>query len=377
MPESVEADPFLQIVHISDLHLVDPNFAYSDRLLQIEGFAKSLPKLRDMWTDGTAPHDPFAPAEFKEFIQNVTVRDPVWRDLETWLVDTGDRTTFGDDDSLRLGSDLFRDWSTAAEASGELVLHGNHDAWPEMLPLAAMENDVRSHRALLRRNWYQQNWAEVPLRCAIPHTRNQVLLFGLNSVLHERLRNTLALGEIKEDRYWEHVPAPADGVQLQKLAAHAGSGRSLRIVAVHHPVHYPNRPSARMHMDNDSAIARELRGAAPSGVAPLAHIVLSGHTHALFPEHGTLPPQVRNCAHPDLGPDQCQLVVGSLMQHDPLGTRGPWPHQCQVLRLYAPVRHKNLVVMERLLAARIGGTGPYRFVRTDAGQDAEEIVAAY
>jgi hypothetical protein len=375
--DTSDAVPFLQIVHVSDLHIVDPGFPHRDELLEIDRIARPFPPLRDMWIDGTAPHDPLAPAEFEEFLRLLTVDDPEWSCQKTWLVDTGDLTTFGDDGSLILGRNLLQRWASMANAE-LLMLHGNHDAWPLRLPLRARTAALQAHRAGLRRNHYPQRWPEPPLRRPIPNTNADVVMFGLNSVLHERWRNTLARGEVKEDRYWEQRPAPQPDVQIDRLSQQVGAGQSFRIVAVHHPVHYPKRPPLGMHMDNDSAVARALGGPSRVGVAPLAHLVLSGHTHKLFPKHGELPSDVRKkLPQPDLGMDQFQLIVGSLMQHDLLGDRGAWPHQCQILRFYAPRRHRNVLVIERLFGGRTGGTGPYRLVLTDSGDDAQEIVATY
>jgi hypothetical protein len=88
----------------------------------------------------------------------------------------------------------------------------------------------------------------------------------------------------------------------------------------------------------------------------------------MFPLFGYLPPTVRGCNHPTLGNDQCQLIVGTLMQVDRFGKRGNWPHQCEVLRFYASASTRDLVKIERLLVGRRlrnntgQGFGPYGFV---------------
>jgi hypothetical protein len=89
-----------------------------------------------------------------------------------------------------------------------------------------------------------------------------------------------------------------------------------------------------MVMKNDAEVARELEKGSPGRKRPLVHLVLSGHTHALFPGLQALPSSARECEHPDLGDDQCQLIVGSLMQLDKFQKRGDWPHQCEILRIY-------------------------------------------
>jgi hypothetical protein len=72
---------------------------------------------------------------------------------------------------------------------------------------------------------------------------------------------------------------------------------------------------------------------------------------------------------PDLGNDQCQFVVGTLMQLDKYRKRAQWPHQCEVLRLYYSPTDQSVLLLERLLVARRAGRnypgtgiGPYGFV---------------
>jgi hypothetical protein len=124
-----------------------------------------------------------------------------------------------------------------------------------------------------------------------------------------------------------------------------------------------------MSMKNDREVGAALGERSPRGAYPLAHLVLSGHTHALFPEHGKLPVQPSLCVHPDLGPDQCQLVAGTLMQLDRYQKRSGWPHQCELLRLYYSPGDDSVLLVERFLVARQTGDryrgtgiGPYRFV---------------
>ena len=147
--------------------------------------------------------------------------------------------------------------------------------------------------------------------------------------------------------------------------------RDFRILAVHHPVHYPpERPTFGMSMKDDREVAETLGVPCVDGPYPLAHLVLSGHTHFLFPKHGKMPAQACLCVHPHLGEDQCQFVVGSLMQLDRRQTQ-EWSQQCEVLRLYH-CKDEPVLMVERLLAARqLGreyrqtGMGRYDFVSID------------
>jgi hypothetical protein len=153
------------------------------------------------------------------------------------------------------------------------------------------------------------------------------------------------------------------------------SGPHLRILATHHPVHFPPaRPRYEMVIANERAVGKRLEAA----TRPV-HLVLSGHTHALFPEHGVLPRSPRDVAHDPLGTDQCQLVIGTLMQVDRFGKRGDHPHQAEILRFYQDPTEPGAVVVERCLAARNPYGDPvrleYEFVPVPGTADlAEEML---
>lgn len=360
--------PFLQIVHISDLHVCDPRTrnAVSVRNI-VRRLRKRLPPLARYIEDGMAPHDPLAISLFADFLNDIAVKDETWSKCKTWVVDTGDLTTFGDPDSLDLGRSYL---NNLARVCGKVVsIYGNHDAWPGMLPLFAHSSAFAIQPGTLAARQFAVAVPGLALREPIPRGGGEVLLYFADSIRHGRWENTFALGR---------VPDP----QLDALKAlvdknHVEGRRDFRVLAVHHPVHYPPpRPSRWMSMSNDSDVAKVLDVPSPKGAYPLAHVVLSGHTHSLYPEHGQLPSQPHLCNHPDLGNDQCQLVVGTLMQQDKYGKRAGWPHQCEVLRLYYSESDPSVLLMERLLAARKSGRdyrgkgiGPYLFV--SVGQSAK------
>jgi hypothetical protein len=242
-------------------------------------------------------------------------------------------------------------------------IYGNHDAWPGKLPAWAAKADIAAQKQTLTTFKYHVDTACLALRTSIPNV-GEVQLYLMDSIIHDRWRNLLALGEVSSP-------------QLKALETlvdnNSQSGRSdFRILAVHHPVHYPPpRSRFQMSMRNDNAVAAILDTPSAGGAYPLAHLVLSGHTHYLYPEHGKLPSQASLCSHPGLGDDQCQLVVGTLMQLDRDKKRGDWPHQCEVLRFYYSQSDPSTLLLERLLAARQAspergsGFGPYQFVKSD------------
>jgi 3',5'-cyclic AMP phosphodiesterase CpdA len=366
--------PFLQIIHISDLHVIDPATprAIGARLL-IRRLRYILPnRLVDQIDDGVLPHDPLAVIQFKDFVTRISTQDPIWSKCATWLVDTGDLTSLGDADSLDLGLKYWRELTRLVSASASI--YGNHDAWPGAFPLFANYSAlVNQPQVLITRN-FTINTPNLALQVAIPHGKGKVQLYFADSVRHDRAGNTRAVGEIQSHQL--------SGLSQLVDNNYSPGQLNFRILAVHHPVHFPPpRRRSMMSMGNDGAVAQALNQRTPKGAFPLAHLVLSGHTHALYPSHGTLPLQPSLCQHPHLGPEQCQLVVGSLMQLDRYGKRGGWPHQCEVLRLYFSHTNPSVLSIDRLLAARKSltgqrgaGGGPYRFVPLQhPGKMEEEI----
>jgi hypothetical protein len=216
------------------------------------------------------------------------------------------------------------------------------------------------------------------LRASIPHGGGEVQLYCVDSIKHERITNTAALGEVPKSR----IDRLIDLVDQN----YSSGRRDFRILAVHHPVHYPpRRHRLFMSMRNDRDFAKALDTPSNKQAYPLAHLVLSGHTHSLFPEHGTLPVQPYLCVHPELGNDQCQFVVGSLMQiADRYDKRKKWPQQCEVLRMYYSSNDPAQLMVERLLAARRKGgkqrgkgVGPYEFVIPEGKSRVEEEITFF
>src|SRR6202035_4908063 len=97
--------PFLQIVHISDLHFTDPGFPASIRVFVGRYIKKIWQSLHDWILDAMASHNPDAPDLFADFLEEITTRypEPEWANQPLCIVDSGDLTTFGDQDSLRMG----------------------------------------------------------------------------------------------------------------------------------------------------------------------------------------------------------------------------------------------------------------------------------
>ena len=358
--------PFLQIIHISDLHVTNPKASEAIALRAwMRRLRKVLPaSLIAAIEDGLAPHDQLAFNLFKDFLQKLICQDPVWSKCKTWLVDTGDLTSMGDKDSLTLGMQVLSDLTKLCP---ELVsIYGNHDAWPGKPPAWAARADVALQKKALTGLKYNVDVPKLSLQANVPNG-SVVQLYALDSVSHNRWQNLMALGGISDKQLSAFATLVDENYKPNQ--------RQFRILAVHHPVHYPPpRPHFEMSMWNDGHVATVLHTPSQKGAYPLAHLVMSGHTHFLYPQHGALPAQPSLCVHPDLSDDQCQFVVGTLMQLDKYNKRHGWPHQCEILRLYYSPTNDSVLLMERLLAARQAGPdypgagiGPYRFVQLSEG----------
>lgn len=349
--------PLLQVVHISDVHIAVGSLAgrlppIADRLARC---AAPLPILGPWVRHGMDPYDPTAIRPFEDFLRRTTSPTSGWVG-PTWLVDTGDLTTFGDEPSLVAGRRLLHRWGRYC--SRTLSIHGNHDAWPEDFPLAP-KAAIESHRARLRTQHYPQEWPEAPECYDPPNSPVRIELYALNSVEHMPRLNALALGRIKHDRYWE-TPAGKRirGYSLRRLQSQVprSNRRALRLLAVHHPIaRVDYLPHHRVM--NGREVARYLTKSSPF------HLILGGHTHALFPPHGRLASSTAALRHTPLGDHQAQLVVGSLMQRDfsdPARSSlvaDRWAHQLVLLRFYHDEAEQALVVA-RLLGGRTPGVDP-------------------
>lgn len=126
-------------------------------------------------------------------------------------------------------------------------------------------------------------------RAPIPHAAGEVQLYFVDSIRPGRLVNSLALGKVRKLQLSAFKTLVDRNYQPNR--------HDLRILVVHHPVHYPPpRPRVQMSMTNDRTVAKELDIPSAAGAYPLAHLVLSGHTHFLFPQHEKLPPRPRKRA---------------------------------------------------------------------------------
>lgn len=330
--------PILQIIHVTDLH-VKANAANSNhnlngwRRITARGTQHMIERF-DLfdWNEGTQGNYPKANKGFQRFLQEWRETDGRWygtpdnrNSARTWLIDTGDLTAYGDDDSLTLGQDYLANWRAALGNCELRSLFGNHDAWPEMLPIHTIigylrgEINAQQQKIAKLPEWNTTHWLNNPLSIEIPgpkgSERSRIELYALNTVLWGAVVNTLALGNISK----KDVKEFRNRLRSQWTGSKT---KHFRILAMHHPLAFPYTFSEKhsllalpsMALWRADKWAREFRNDRndPQGLGPLAHLFLSGHTHISYPA-GKLPHNVGDIHQGPLGSAQLQLVGGTLM----------------------------------------------------------------
>ena len=313
--------PVLQLVHVTDLHVkhitANPEHALTGGGRWFARAAQRLIEKWDIrgWDDGTQGHFPSAPESFRRFLVDWRQFDPAWVDVPIWLVDTGDRTAFGDEASIAAGARYLSLWQKALGDCPTRSLYGNHDAWPGTLP-GLLPGSIQAQRDRLagESGWNPGEWLGAPLSMTLPDGRNHIELFGLDTVCWSAIRNTRAVGAI-DAQVLDAL------ITRMKISAASGTG-GLRILAMHHPLAFPWESQevrtagvfSAMKLLRDEDHARLLRNDdnVPSGFGPLMHLFLSGHTHLAHPAIG-LSGDVVGVHQGLLAPYQLQLVGGSLM----------------------------------------------------------------
>lgn len=354
---SRQGQPFLQILHISDVHWVfQGKGLWPDwnawPWCWLEANARRDASSRDralQWAyefvmDGVAPQQQTAPKEFHRYLREGGHRRGEWRDVPTWLVQGGDLTTFGDDRSVEAGLAFL---GAVRDFVDHLVtIHGNHDVWPEKLPCCDPAG-IPAKASTIPRTFAAAS-DPLPLAIEIPAGNARLELHTLATVCPDYFDNTLAVGRVTRE-------------ELARIEAECPVAPDrFRVLLVHHPLSEPSRRFYKTIFDGER-VAAALVDAAD---ALRVHMVIAGHTHALHPKLGELPATPQAADHAPLAAGQAQLVVGSAAQHDEFKKRHPFPHQAQLLRFRATADEagKVVVMVERVLVARRRGIGPFQHI---------------
>ena len=385
--------PVVQIVHYSDLHIVGPDFFKQRRAFN--AIAKRL--LPASLQQGITGADISALGAFTDFL-SVLEAEPDWHGKPLWLIDTGDGTTFGDSASLQ---SWLHDWSrkflaAAGPLAQQLILYGNHDAWPDNFPLLS-PNRMSHQRSKLRNMWFNDSWPKAPLTAPLMRgSSSEVQLFALNSVDHDLLPNTRACGRVVPDRgdlYSQAQTGPTAADDLHRAvvaAAKTSAGPHFRILAMHYPVAEAAQTGHRFLeiLSNRDTFARELVTPAYAE-KPLVHLLLAGHTHQAYPSIGLMPNGLSSAWQPPLHPGFAQSVTSTLSQELVSGVNGSssyypaecarcYPYQCTLLRVFAEATSAGTeVTVERTTAGCHSG-GAFGFLPIGEGSSRvhEEMVLA-
>lgn len=412
----LETVPVLQIVHVSDMHLIHPDSQKAKKTkaqhrlhFAFEKFKNILPsRIRPYWSEisqtaeslravlssGFDGHDNSSIEELIEWFGRVR-GDEVWSNTPTWLIDTGDQTTFGDDESLDYGLQILGKLSAALGGVPYTRIHGNHDAWPGKHPLISNKKQREKHKQKLRRKHFIADYPSMPqLSHKIPELDCTIDVYSLNSVVHSWLKNGLARGEIKEDKFWQKRTKARDGVQISALEelAKSRTPNCLRLVLSHHPINleYPHvlkylSSKFTMGLSKAGKISNALSKAKETlGSQPLAHLILSGHTHKLYPEIG-------GCSNVEITSDEGylhQLVIGTSAKLNSVTSQGiekpptiaelrkfdqVFTNQVQLLRISRPTNSdERLLAIDRIVAGRVMNFGPWKICQGPEGGGALE-----
>jgi 3',5'-cyclic AMP phosphodiesterase CpdA len=381
MSDDNDLEAFLHIVHVSDIHCktaTPPEQIKCDAwvLKKLQLLAKGPPpcdvwavNLKKLWDEGLSGHDPRAHLRMRGFLRWFARSE--FGKVDTWLVATGDLTTLGDSPSLKTAMGWLHEYKTILNAKEFLIFHGNHDAWPGKFPVCATDADIDQHQSALR-SLLPAPWPQTGISMPIPYTDSKLYLYAVNSIIADRFWNLFAHGRVSA----EPAGSKAATDQLVALGKWASQKfhqdqnvRDFRILAVHHPIHYPPpRPRWSMSLLNDAKVAKALnRFNRKFKRGKLAHLVLSGHTHEPYPARGALPVHTTGWSYAPLADGQVQLVTGSLAQQASqqdrkrLAAHGFFPQQFQILTFFASPSsaRKNQLLIERRLVGRRNGTGPY------------------
>ena len=159
------------------------------------------------WKEGTLGHDPVAGRDFVSCVDDLREKEPDWfgkgSPAETWLLDTGDLSTFGDRDSLSEGQNFFEGLKARLGGCRFRTIYGNHDAWPGIQPILLPERDYKElmrEQMTFLRSWNEWDFIPppVPLSVAVPGAANaRIELYALNSVCEGLFDNARAVGHLE------------------------------------------------------------------------------------------------------------------------------------------------------------------------------------
>lgn len=355
-----------RLLHFSDLHFAVGRQPDAVRRIAIQQQVSSVGLPFSLIEQGISGHDPRAVSWLGRSIRKKAAADASWQGL-TYLVCTGDLTTWGDDAALA----SVRKWLDHLHRDTNLPLlmsYGNHDVWPGTpgtIPLVESQARLDARRTAMRGvHFPQRRWLH---GCAKFARAGKVIgICSLNTVVHCRLRNTAASGHVGNDFYWDRHKQSSLS-QVEELRQWLNDC-DVAIVLSHHPVYDPslNAPTvlnflgftisakALLNADDVAQAMCQVPSTSPNGV----RLVLSGHTHAIYPPRGSLPKQGPLPQHGALLGNLGQLTIGSCSQATVRGRKQEQSWELLELTLEDHISPATIVV-ERTLFVRGNGMGDF------------------
>ena len=157
-----DARPFLQIAHVGPWNVAVPEAL---ALARAQLFRESKRNV-----DEIDRHDPTAVLALRQWLEAVALRDAVGRKLPTWLIETGSRTSMGDDPSFAYARTLARALAHGAQQARALC-PGAHDVRGALDAAGSDARSIRMGAAL----------PAPPLCMRAPHGAFEVQLYAQDS----------------------------------------------------------------------------------------------------------------------------------------------------------------------------------------------------
>lgn len=312
--------PLLQIFHITDLHFIDDYDDIARLIAERRRFSLLLRQLFEFFDaramhEGTLGHEDSAISAFSRLLGAMKKQEKEWfpdgpDGPQTWIVDTGDATTFGDDRSLDLARKSLNDWRSVVGPAKLVSLVGNHDLWPGTQPGAALFDDFAARMGVQRGRIDSYDfWNDLgPVTPLVLNSDSglSIELYSVGTLSCDIKAGFLARGRVSEE----------SKNKLVEAVRQHGKPDALRILASHHPFAFPfnaaRMPTLQpMVLENPEVVTAE-RHPTQDG-EPLIHMFIGGHTHVGMPGC-PLPGHISSVKQGALEASQVQLVAGPLLQ---------------------------------------------------------------
>jgi len=317
------------IIHITDMHLFVDRLGtrrspHEQSLITrfIRGLGNMIPRIAKPLnlSDGLNVHSPLALKYLIPTLQQI-INSKGGTPLA--LVQTGDVEAFGGTELP--GPFAPRSWEFPAHDYWEseciklglnlttsriVNLYGNHDVWPHTLPIFRPQSTLLVEGQLRNRAEFR---GPLPDWITLPAGKFTIHFFRLNSVQSGFLANTVALGYLSSDPYYQNIGKLDTilGHVATRASGFSSATNTIRILVMHHPPHFFN--SQGLVSDLVEGPLYNTADLLPAFNQHRFHLVIAGHRHALDPKKTPLPITGKQ-SQPVLPANTIQLVAGTTTQ---------------------------------------------------------------